>query len=75
MFECYRSIIMEAAVKKHYKFINSKTGNVIYYHSLSSTLTSDELKAELEKVTAQVATQNAIIWSTIYWEEVKDEVK
>lgn len=66
---------MAAAADKHYKFINSKTGNVIYYHSLSSALTSEELKAELEKVKAQVATQNAIIWSTIYWEEIKDEVK
>ena len=63
---------MEAVEKKHYKFINSKTGNVIYYHSLSSALTPDELKAELEKIKAQVATQNAIIWSTIYWEEIND---
>lgn len=66
---------MATAADKHYKFINSKTGNVIYYHSLSSTLTPEELKAELEKVKAQVATQNAIIWSTIYWEEIKDETK
>ena len=63
---------METAAKKHYKFINSKTGNVIYYHSLSSALTPEELKAELEKIKAQVATQNAIIWSTIYWEEIND---
>lgn len=70
-----KPIVMATAADKHYKFINSKTGNVIYYHSLSSTLTPEELKAELEKVKAQVATQNAIIWSTIYWEEIKDDTK
>lgn len=66
---------MTAAANKHYKFINSKTGNVIYYHSLSSELRPEELKAELERIKAQVATQNGIIWSTIYWEEIKDEDK
>jgi len=66
---------MGAVANKHYKFINSKTGNVIYYHSLSSALTPEELKAELERIKAQVATQNGIIWSTIYWEELKDDNK
>lgn len=66
---------MGATANKHYKFINSKTGNVIYYHSLSSELSPEELKAELERIKAQVATQNGIIWSTIYWEEIKDEDK
>ncbi|GAB3917874.1 hypothetical protein [Mucilaginibacter boryungensis] len=57
---------------KHYKFINSQTGNTIFYHQVGASLTGDELRAVLEKVKAQVATQNALPVSTIYWEEVKD---
>lgn len=66
---------MGAAAVKHYKFINTYTGNVIYYHSVSSELSPEELKAELEKIKAQVASQNAIIWSAVYWEEIKDSTK
>jgi hypothetical protein len=40
---------------KHFKFINSKTGYVIFYSSLSTTLSPDEVKAELDKIKAQVA--------------------
>ncbi len=66
---------MGTATVKHYKFINSRTSNVIYYHSLSSDLSPAEIKTELEKILAQVAVQNAIPVHTIYWEEVKDEAK
>ena len=64
---------MGAAANKHYKFINSKTGYVIYYYSLSSDMPPEEAKIELEKVKAQVATNNSLFWDTIYWEEIKDE--
>jgi hypothetical protein len=58
---------------KHYKFINSRTGYAIYYHSLGSSLTAEEIKAELEKIKAQVAIKNDIYQETVYWEEIKDE--
>ncbi|WP_345213203.1 hypothetical protein [Mucilaginibacter gynuensis] len=64
---------MTTAADKHYKFINSSTGYCIYYYSLSSALGADEIKAELEKVKAQVATQNALMINTVYWEEIKDD--
>ncbi|MEO8884537.1 MAG: hypothetical protein ABI367_00645 [Mucilaginibacter sp.] len=56
-----------------YKFINSKTGNIIYYHTLKLVLSVDEIKVEMEKVKAKVATKNALPSDTIYWEEIKDE--
>ena len=64
---------MEAAADKHYKFINSKTGNVIFYHSLKSDIGIDQIKIELDKIKAQVASQNSVFLDTIYWEEVKKE--
>ncbi len=66
---------MAADTKKHYKFINSRTSNVIYYYSLNSDLSPAEIKAELEKITAQVAVKNAVPVHTIYWEEVIDAAK
>lgn len=63
---------METPVK-HYKFINSRTENVIYYYSLDSNLSVDESKEKLEAVKAQVATNNGVFLDTVYWEEVKDE--
>lgn len=63
---------MNTAVK-HYKFINSKTGYVIFYHSLSAGLSADELKAELERIKTLVAVQNGIYQNTVYWEEIKDD--
>ena len=66
---------MEAVADKHYKFINSKTGYVIYYYSLSCDLSPEACKAELEKVKSLVATQNAIPVHTVYWEEIKGETK
>lgn len=60
-------------VSKHFKFINSKTGNAIYYHTLDGDLSEDEIKQALEKVKAQVATQYEVFLDTIYWEEEKEE--
>ena len=58
---------------KHYKFINSSTGYSIYYFSLSSELKIEEIKIELEKVQAHVASTHGLLLTTIYWEEIKDE--
>jgi len=66
---------MEAAADKHYKFINSKTGNVLFYHSLKGDIGQEQIKIELEKVKAQVASQNSVFLDTIYWEEFKKEDK
>lgn len=63
---------MKTAVK-HYKFINSKTGNVIYYYSFTADLNEREIKEELEKVKAQVAAQNSLYMDTLYWEKIKDD--
>lgn len=63
---------METVVDKRYKFINGDTGYVIYYHTLTSSLTTDQLKKELEEVKKQVAIKNNILVSTIYWEEIKE---
>ena len=62
---------META-DKHYKFINSETGYVIFYHSLNCTLSEAEIKAELEKVKAQVAIKNKIFVGTVFWQELKE---
>ena len=66
---------MEAVTDKHYKFINSKTGNVLFYHSLKSDIGMDQIKFELDKIKAQVASHNSIFLDTIYWEEIKTEDK
>ncbi len=66
---------MGAAADKHYKFINSKTGNVLFYHSLNSDMGAAEIKIELEKIKAHVAIQNAVFLDTIYWEEFKKKDK
>ncbi len=63
------------APDKHYKFINSKTGYAIYYHTLSGALNEDKIREELEKIKAQVASQNEIPVVTLYWEEIKEEEK
>ncbi|MEO6850241.1 MAG: hypothetical protein ABI203_10685 [Mucilaginibacter sp.] len=57
---------------KHYKFINSATGYVIFYHSVKDDLEAEKLKEELEKVKTQVAIKNGIYLGTIYWEEIKE---
>jgi hypothetical protein len=57
---------------KHFKFINSQTGYVIFYCSISDDLDHDKVKAELEKIKAQVAVNNGIFLETVYWEEIKE---
>ena len=64
---------META-DKTYKFINGYTGYAIYYHTLTSTKTDEEIKKELENIKSQVAVQNNILVSTIYWEEIKEDL-
>jgi hypothetical protein len=60
---------------KHYKFINSKTGYAIFYHTLKDKFSIDEIKIELEKVRIKVAVDNAIPLDTVYSEEIKEEEK
>lgn len=57
---------------RHFKFINSKSGYVISHYTVKRQLSDAELKLELEKVKANVATLNGIFLNTIYWEEEKD---
>lgn len=59
--------------EKHYKFINSRTDYVIYYHSLSADLAPEEVKTELDKIKAQVASKNKIFEGTVYWEEIRNK--
>lgn len=61
------------AQDKHFKLINSATGYVIYYHTLSSELEKERVKEELEKVKAQVAVKYNIFIETIFWQEIKDD--
>ncbi|MFD2145717.1 hypothetical protein [Mucilaginibacter antarcticus] len=56
---------------KHFKFINSKTGYVIFHHTVKADLPEADLKAELERVKADVATSNGVFLDTIYWLEDK----
>lgn len=58
---------------KHYQFVNSQTGNAIFYHSISIELTDDEVRIELDKIKSQVATQNTLPVNVVYWEEVKSK--
>ena len=57
---------------KHYKFINSQTGYVIYYYSINDALAAEKIKKELEKIKAQVAIKNGIYLDTVYWEEINE---
>ncbi len=60
---------------KHFKFINNSTGYAIYYYSVDAeNITETDLKAELEKVRAQVASSNGLLLNTVYWEPVRDEL-
>jgi hypothetical protein len=60
------------AADKHYKFINSKTGYVIFHLTIAGDLPETDVKTELEKVKADVASKNKVFLDTIYWEEEKD---
>lgn len=58
--------------EKQYKFINSETGYVIFYHTLNCDQPEQKVKEELDNVKAQVAIKNNIFVGTVYWELVKD---
>ena len=60
------------ADNKHYKFINSQTGNTIYYHTFNDNISENNIKAELDKIKARVAIRNSLFLDIIYWEEVKE---
>lgn len=60
------------AGNKHFAFINSQTGNNLYYYSLDSILDEEQIKAELDKIKAQVAIQNGLFLDIIYWKEIKE---
>jgi hypothetical protein len=62
---------MDTSVK-HYRFINSRTENVIYYYSVDSTLTTEQIKEKLDAIKAQVAVANGVFFDTVYWEEVRE---
>jgi transcription initiation factor IIE alpha subunit len=69
------SVIILAAITmatntRHYKFINSKTGNALYYYSVEGEKTPEQLKEELDKIRDQVASNNGLFMETVYWEEV-----
>ncbi|MDB5112036.1 MAG: hypothetical protein JWR67_3150 [Mucilaginibacter sp.] len=63
------------AADKHYKIINCNTGYTIYYCTLSCDLSADSIKAELEKIKIQVAVKNNILFDTLYWDEIKEEIE
>ena len=63
---------METSLK-HYKFVNSKTDNIIYYYSVDASLNPDQVKEQLETVKAQVAVTNGLFSQTVYWEEINEE--
>ena len=66
---------MEPADDKHFKFINSRTGYVIYYHSISGDRSEEEVRAELREVKYRVAIQYGLYCETIYWEEMREDVE
>lgn len=58
--------------EKHYKFVNSETGYVIYYYTIKPETTDEDTKKELENVKAQVAVKNNIFVGTVFWEEIRE---
>jgi hypothetical protein len=60
---------------KHYKFINCRTGYVIYYHSISSERSAEEIRAELQEVRCKVAIQNGLYFESVYWEEIREDAE
>lgn len=50
---------------KHYKFINSETGNVIYFLSLPES--SSSIDNELERIRIKIAADNDIYIGNVYF--------
>lgn len=63
------------ATTRHFRYINSKTGNALYYHSVTDITEADKLKQELEKIRDKVASDNGVFMETIYWEEITEKDK
>ena len=61
------------ATKRQFKFINSKTGNTIFYYTYTATTDENAVKADLEKMKGEVASKNGVFLDTIYWEETKEK--
>lgn len=51
--------------QRHYKFINSETGNVIYFLSVCES--SQNVDAQLEAARLKIASENGIFWGNIYY--------
>lgn len=62
-----------ATPARHFKFINSKTGNTIYYYTITEEKDQAAITEELDKIRDQVAVNNAVFMETIYWEEIKSD--
>jgi hypothetical protein len=60
---------------RHFKYINSKTGNTIYYHSVTDISEPAKLKQELEKIRDKVASDNGVFMETVYWEEISENAE
>jgi hypothetical protein len=52
----------------HYEFINSQTGNVIAYVSLSADIDPKELARKLEQKKTELAVTYRIYIELIYWQ-------
>lgn len=50
---------------KHFKFINSETGNVIYFLSLPER--SSTIENELERIRCEIAANNGIYVGNVYY--------
>ena len=55
-------------------FINSRTGNVIAYYSLTAALDELSKARKLELKRAEVAVENRLLISYIYWEQRKQVI-
>jgi ribose 5-phosphate isomerase len=60
---------------RHFKYINSKTGNTIYHYTVTRVTDPEKLKQELESVRNKVASDNGVFMETIYWEEITEKTE
>jgi hypothetical protein len=58
---------------KRYRFINSQTGNTLYYYTMTAGISTEKERQQLESIKAEVAVSNGVFLDTIYWEEIKEE--
>lgn len=55
-------------ITQEYQFINSQTGNVIGYLSVSAILNEKDLRKQLEIKRAELATGNGLYVDLIFWQ-------